>query len=176
MSNSERERLRGQAAVIWGLGGVVALLVYAVMRLAARFVEALEYPFAWPHWLLLVVNTGFMAYAEGYRGFHKSFAPRVVARALTLPQTPSLSRRLLAPLFCMGYFHTTRRRLIGIYGLTAGIVALVISFRYLPQPWRGILDFGVVVGLSGGITSLLYFIWRARAGGGLEASPEIPDC
>ena len=33
--------------------------------------------------------------------------------------------------------------------------------RMLPQPWRGILDAGVVVGLSIGISSILYFVYVA---------------
>ena len=159
--------------MVWGLGGILAFLTYAVYRLAGKFLEALDFSFTGPQWLLLVVNTAFMAYSEGYKGFHKSFAPRVVARALTLRSQAAGLRVLLAPLFCMGYFHTTRRRLLGTYGLTIGIAVLIVLFQYLPQPWRGILDFGVVVGLSLGIASILLFIDRALFRGGLEVSPEI---
>ncbi len=165
--------IRGWVHVVWGLGGILAFLTYAVYRLAGKFLEALDFSFTGPQWLLLVVNTAFMAYSEGYKGFHKSFAPRVVARALTLRSQAAGLRVLLAPLFCMGYFHTTRRRLLGTYGLTIGIAVLIVLFQYLPQPWRGILDFGVVVGLSLGIASILLFIDRALFRGGLEVSPEI---
>lgn len=165
--------LRGWASMAWGLGGILAFLAYAVFRLAGKFLEALDFTFSGPQWLLLVANTAFMAYSEGFKGFHKSFAPRVVARALTLRERPPLLRALLAPLFCMGYFHTTRRRLLGTYGLTVGIAILIVLFQYLPQPWRGILDFGVVVGLSWGTASILLFLGRAFFRGGLEVSPEI---
>ena len=169
----EGGEIRGWANVVWGLGGILAFLVYAVYRLAGKFFEALDFSFTGPQWMLLVVNTAFMAYSEGYKGFHKSFAPRVVARALTLRSPAPRLRVLLAPLFCMGYFHTTRRRLLGTYALTVGIVILIVLFQYLPQPWRGILDFGVVVGLSWGTASILLFIDRALFRGGLEVSPEI---
>jgi len=39
------------------------------------------------------------------------------------------------------------------------IIGFVIIVKSLPQPWRGILDAGVVVGLTMGCFSILYFIY-----------------
>jgi hypothetical protein len=103
-----------------------------------------------------------MAYAEGYKGFHLAFAPRVVARASYLAQYPRIHHLLLAPLFCMCFFHTTRKRQLISIGLSCMILCFVLIARQLPQPWRGIVDAGVVVGLALGIISILYFVVSAR--------------
>ncbi len=55
----------------------------------------------------------------------------------------------------MHYFDTTTRQLISTYLLTLMIVLLIIVFHQLSQPWRGILDAGVVVGLSWGCLSII---------------------
>jgi hypothetical protein len=65
---------------------------------------------------------------------------------------------LLAPLFCMGYIYATRRRQIVSFALTTMIICFVLIARSMPQPWRGILDAGVVVGLSLGVLSIGYFL------------------
>ena len=39
--------------------------------------------------------------------------------------------------------------------LTIAIVILIIVFHQLDQPWRGLLDAGVVVGLSWGIVTIV---------------------
>jgi len=61
----------------------------------------------------------------------------------------------------MGYFHATKRTKIVAYSLTIGITLLVILVRLIPQPWRGIIDAGVVVGLTWGVLSLIIFILRS---------------
>lgn len=165
----------GKLGAAWGLSGVLAVLVYAVVRLADISLEALESPFDWRHWTVLIVNTAFMAYSEGYRGFQQGYSPRVVARAATLIDTPSWPRVVFAPLFCMGYFHTTRRRLISVYALTVGILTLIVIFQQIPQPWRGILDAGVVLGLSWGTVSILAFAAKAWLGSGFDHSPDLPE-
>lgn len=179
MKNGDARRTKaagwaGGLAAAWGLGGVLAILVYAVIRLAGRFLDAFAEPFSEIQWAVLVVNTVFMAYSEGYRGFQQSFAPRVVARAWTLVEQPTPLRAGLAPLFCMGFFHATRRRLIATYVLFFGVLVLILLIRLLPQPWRGILDFGVVVGLSWGILSILAFALKALRGRSFDVSPALP--
>lgn len=114
------------------------------------------------HWLSLVVVVLYMAYAEGYKGFHLAFAPRVVARASYLGENPNPVHLLFAPLFCMCFFHTTRKRQLISIGLTGMILCFVAIARQLPSPWREILDAGVVVGLGLGITSILYFTFSFR--------------
>ncbi len=110
------------------------------------------------HWLTLAFSVIYMAYAEGYKGFHLGFAPRVVVRARYLANNPRPLHLLLAPLFCMGYIHATRRRQIVSFVLTTMIICFVLIARSMPQPWRGILDAGVVVGLSIGVLSIGYFL------------------
>jgi hypothetical protein len=95
-------------------------------------------------------------------------------RALYLRQHPKPLHLILAPLFCMAYFHATRRRQTVSISLTAGIIVLVLAVHRLPQPWRGIVDAGVVIGLAWGVVSLLWFAARAFAGRACDCSPEVP--
>jgi hypothetical protein len=54
-------------------------------------------------------------------------------------------------------------------------MGFVVVARQLPQPWRGILDAGVVTGLSLGIMSILYFLLNSlRTPGFITVSPEVP--
>ena len=170
----KRKVLAGRLGALWGTVGVIALLSYSVWRLGQVSIDALEYPWNWHHWTLLIANTLFMAYSEGYRGFQKAFSPRVAARARYISLYPTISRVLLAPLFCMGYFHATRHRLITSYLLTITIVIFIISFQYLTQPWRGVLDVGVLIGLIWGIVSLFFSSLAATLSEKFDASPEVP--
>tara|TARA_B100000676_G_scaffold160673_1_gene158167 strand:- start:15147 stop:15662 length:516 start_codon:yes stop_codon:yes gene_type:complete len=163
----------GTFGAVWGLTGIILLLTYAMLRLGATAMDALAEPLTGWQWAVLIINMVFMAHTEGYKGFQKNFSPRVVARAKHVLDHPSMTNVVLAPLFCMGYFNATRRRLIVTYGLTAGIVALVIAFRFLPQPWRGVLDAGVVVGLTWGVISIMAFAGRAMSGRDGDISPEL---
>jgi hypothetical protein len=164
-------------AYYWGLLGVIGLIAAAVLRLTPRMWELTGHALGPLHWLVLLVFTPYMAYAEGYKGFHLNFAPRVVARALYLREMPpvSMARQLLltllAPLFCMSFFHATRRRLLISWLLTSAIVALVIVVSRTPQPWRGIVDTGVVTGLALGLLSLLWH-WQRWAIRGVR--PAVP--
>ena len=159
----------------WGVGGVVLLLSTAVVRLAPYALELTTASLTLMHWLMLVLFTLFMAYTEGYRGFYLHFSPRVVRRATYLGNHAPPHHLLLAPLLCMGFFHATRSRMIVAWALTAMIVVFVLIIRALPQPWRGIVDTGVVVGLTMGIVSILYFFWQAlRDIDNVPVSPEFP--
>jgi hypothetical protein len=164
-------------AYFWGLLGVIGLITSAVLRLSPRIWELADFSLGPLHWLVLVVFTPYMAYAEGYKGFHLNFAPRVVARALYLREmssgTPLLRGLLLvlAPLFCMSFFHATRRRMLISWTLTVAIVALVFAVSHTPQPWRGIVDAGVVTGLALGVLSLLWH-WQRLAWSGVR--PAVP--
>lgn len=162
-------------AYIWGVGGVLVLLGFAVYRLAPQAFSLLDIPLSLFHWAALIFSVVYMAYAEGYKGFHLAFAPRVVARAGYLYQNPRVDHILLAPLFCMGYIHATRKRQLVSIGLTLLIVGFVFVARQLPQPWRGILDAGVVVGLTLGMSSIVYFlINRHRKSAESFALIEVP--
>lgn len=142
----------------WGIGGVVLLLAFAVFRLTPMAVELRSFELTQLQCWLLAFSVLYMAYAEGYKGFHRAFAPRVVARATYLSANPQPLHILLAPVFCMGYIHATRRRQLTSIGLTSMIIFFVLIVRLLPQPWRGIVDAGVVSGLVLGILSIFYFL------------------
>ena len=160
----------------WGVAGVAAIVLYAVVRLAPFVVEALETGLNALQWCLLVANVVFMAWSEGYRGFQLKFSPRVVARALYLVRNEVYwSRRLLAPLFCIGYFDASRRLMIFSWAGTLGIIVLVLLVHRLDQPWRGIVDAGVVVGLGWGVTSLFYACVATFRAGDYLISPEVPE-
>lgn len=169
-------RILGYLGAVWGLAGIAALLGYSVWRLGRVAADAWSYEFHLYHWLVLAVHVAFMAWSEGYRGFQQSFSPRIVARAKYLIVHPRLAHVLLAPLFCMGYFYTTRRRLISVYALTVFIILLIIAVRWLaPQPWRGIVDAGVVVGLLWGLISMFAFTLRALTDDNYPYAPEVPE-
>jgi len=164
----------GIFAALWGFIGVFLLLSSAIVRLAPM---ALEIPFAQIgafHWIVLVLWIGVMAYSEGYKGFQKNFSPRVAARIRYLRHNPTWPRLILAPIFCMGFFYTTRKRKIVAFSLTAGIILLIILVHYIPQPWRGIIDAGVVVGLTWGLSSMTLYTIQAMIRDHFHHSPETP--
>lgn len=167
-------KLLGRFGAAWGISGVCLLILFAVYRLSGMAMNAFVVDLQWYHWLVLISNSVFMAYSEGYKGFQLAFAPRVAARARYLLNHPRLLHVLLAPLFCMGYFHTTRKRLVVAYGLLLGILILILIYQQLSQPWRGILDVGVVIGLSWGLVSLVWFSFQAMAAESFQYSPEMP--
>ena len=60
------------------------------------------------------------------------------------------------------------------YSLTIFIVVLIVLVHKLDQPWRGVLDAGVVVGLSWGIISFFYYVLRAFTSNKFSVDPELP--
>lgn len=170
-------RLRGAALAValWGVLGVVVLLSQALYRLTPLAIEPLEQHAlnAWQQglywgWVLL------SAYAEGYRGFQKGFVPRVVARAVYLGHHRRALHVAVAPLFCMALLHAQRRQRIVSWSLLLGIIALVVLVRQLDQPWRGIVDGGVVVGLAWGLLCLLVQFGAALVRGAAPGDPKLP--
>lgn len=165
----------GTIGAIWGFAGAFTLIAYAVWRLTPMAADAWDYQLTMLQWLALVANILFMAYSEGYKGFQLAFSPRVAARSLYLRSNPTTLRVLLAPLFVIGYFDATRKRLIVSYLLTLMIIIMVIVTRMIDQPWRGIIDAGVVIGLIWGLASMLYFIVQAFANNNFSYPPETSE-
>jgi hypothetical protein len=164
----------GAIAACWGFLGIFALFGYAIVRLSQIGIDAWDMPFTWYNWLGLVVWILFMAYNEGYKGFQKGFSPRVAARTAYLYKHPSLLRLVLAPLFCMGFFHISRKRQILTFSLTLMIFGLVQLVSLLEQPWRGIVDLGVVIGLAWGLVTLSLFSVQALTQDDYPHSPDVP--
>lgn len=166
--------MMGKFGAFWGLAGVFLLIGSAVYRLTPLAIEAFSYDWSWYHWSGFALIIFFMAYAEGYRAFQQGFSPRVAARARYLRAHPGVLHVILAPLFCMAYFHAPRRRQITSISVTAGIIILVVLVRLLQQPWRGIIDGGVVVGLAWGLVSLFIFGLQALTKERFDYAPEVP--
>jgi uncharacterized membrane protein YedE/YeeE len=164
----------GRAGAFWGLAGVILLIGSAVYRLTPLAIEAFSYDWLWYHWSGFALIIFFMAYVEGYLAFQQAFSPRVAARARYLREHPGVLHVMLAPLFCMAYFHAPRRRQITSISVTAGIIILVVLVRLLQQPWRGIIDGGVVVGLAWGLVSLVIFGYQALTAESFPYQPEVP--
>jgi hypothetical protein len=168
--------LGGLLIACWGVLGFLALLGSAVWRLTPVALEPLQANMlAWWQGGLYLAWVVFMVYSEGYRGFHRQVAPRVTARALYLARRPRPLFAVLAPMFCMGLIHATRRRLITSWIVLTAIASLVIAVRQLPQPWRGMVDGGVVLGLAMGAASIVLLFARGVIFGVSEASPEVPE-
>ena len=64
--------------------------------------------------------------------------------------------------------------MISVYVLTVFIIVLIIAVRWLDQPWRGIVDAGVVVGLSWGLIATGAFTLRALTDPSYPYGPEVP--
>ncbi len=165
----------GVIAACWGFFGIFALFSFAIYRLSLISIDTFSYSLDTLHWLALVVWILFMAYNEGYKGFQKGFSPRVAARTAYLYRNPSLLRTLLAPFFCMGYFGIVRKRQILTFALTIMIIGLVQAVSLLDQPWRGIVDLGVVIGLIWGLISLSLFSIQALTRDDYPHSAEVPE-
>lgn len=165
----------GGLAYAWGILGVLALLSQALWRLYPLAWQAIDDGLTGLQWALLVGWVVMMAHAEGYRGFHRKFSPRVVARAMWLRDNPRPLFVAFAPLFCMNLFHASKRGRWTSRLVVLGIIGLIVAVRSLSQPWRGIVDAGVVVGLTIGVGSILYYLARALSGTPPPIEPDIPE-
>lgn len=174
INDNRKKQYWGLFGAFWGFTGAFMLISFAVWRLTPVALDIFEYSLSAWQWTLLAANVLFMAYSEGYRGFQLAFAPRVAARSLYLSRHPTPARLLFAPFFVIGYFDATRRRIIATYSLTTVIIALVFLVHQLQQPWRGIIDAGVVTGLVWGLLCMLYFFIRAARAKQYGCSPELP--
>lgn len=159
---------------VWAVLGVVLFLLQAVGRLVGYTLEALPTLTAL-QWGIVGVWVPFMIWSEGHRGFYKRFSPVAVKRALWLARNPAPVRVIFAPFFAMGFFSATRRRLITSWGLTAAIAVIVVVVKQVPQPWRGIVDSGVVVGLLYGTATVVIWAVRGLRGEDIPLDAALPD-
>lgn len=158
----------------WGVAGVIALLLHAVLRLTPRAIEAVTSGLDATQWVVLAGWVVFMAHSEGYRGFHARVAPRLVARAWYLADHPRPLRVALAPAYCLSLFGASPRGVVVARVMIVAIALLVVLVSWLEQPWRGIVDAGVVVGLAIGLASVGYFSVLAVLGRPLPVGPDLP--
>jgi hypothetical protein len=160
----------------WGAFGVVLLLGQAIFRLGGLALEA--------HRMTLTpveigVSTAWVfmnAYLEGYRAFQLRFSPRVVARALHLARNPRPLFVVFAPFYCMAFFHATRRARTIAWATMVMVMGFIVLLRRVPQPWRGIVDGGVVVALIWGALAIVLLFFRAvLLGKEPTQSPQLPN-
>jgi hypothetical protein len=164
----------GRLGAAWGVLGLTALLSWAVFRVYPFALEATHQPWHWYEMAFFGFWMIFMLYGEGYKGFQKGFSPRVVARAVHLSKNPVWWHVLLAPLYCMGYIHATRKRRIVAISVTSGVIVLIVAVHWLPQPWRGIVDMGVVAGLIYGVLAMWAYAFRVLIGHELSHPTDVP--
>ncbi|MBT8453999.1 MAG: hypothetical protein KJO40_18705 [Deltaproteobacteria bacterium] len=159
----------------WGIAWVSLLLGRAIWRLTPLALEP------WTQDLMTNSQKGIYiawlvanAYLEGYRGFQLRFSPRVVSRAVYLGQHPRPFWIVLALPFCLSLFHSTRRQMTVSWVFVIAIVLLVWWVRSLPQPWRGIVDGGVVLGLMWGLGVIWWLFLRYLLGAQIPPPGDIP--
>lgn len=168
--------LRQVLVASWGVAGVLFLLAQAIYRLGGRAVEAHAMALSWQQLAISACWIALNAYAEGYRAFQRRFSPRVVARALHLARHPTPLGVLLAPAYCMAFFHASRRGKIIAWATTAMVISFIVLLRQVPEPWRGIVDGGVAVALLWGALVILALFLRALISRRVpEVSLELPD-
>jgi len=153
---------------------VCALLLRPIVALTPVALDAITSELTAVHWAFAVGWVVFMAWSEGYRGFHTRFAPRAAARAGWLAQNPTPVRALLAPLVVMALFHVRRSTLIARVILLTCIVGAVVAVRLLPAPWRGLVDLGVIVGLGWGLLSVVGYGIAALRGNPPDFDLSLP--
>lgn len=161
-----------KATLIWGVGGVALILGQAIWRLSPHALEPwlsqrmnLAQQSLYVGWVLL------NGYTEGYRAFQKRFCPRVVERAWQLAQAPSRFQRIFAPLFCMGLLGGETRQRLRTWAFLFLLILLVIAVKQLHQPWRGIVDGGVVIGLLWGVFCLFGLLAQGLRGAVPPSTP-----
>lgn len=162
-------------AAIWGALGVALLVGKSCQSLFMRAEEALLNGLSTYQWVILVLYSLFMLYFEGYKGFQKKFSPRTAARVHYLYMNPRPLHALLAPFFCMGYFHAKRKVRIAAIAISTLILCVIFLMEYCPQPWRGIIDVGVILGLSYGLISFGCFLVKVFTTKDHGISPEVPE-
>ena len=158
----------GLAGAIWGIAGFLLLLGFAVMRLVAPAMDVFSTPMLWYHWLFLALMLLSFLYVKGYLAFQRGLSRRVVERAFSMREDPRAFRVLLAPLYCMGYFGAGSKRQWIMIGVTAAMLAFILIVRLIPEPWRGIMDLGLVLAFAWGFVATVIHSLGAAPGRRVE--------
>lgn len=164
----------GVLGALWGVLGVLASVVMGAVQLSRHAWDGLAAARGAGQIGFLLAVLAFFVYLKGYHGFQRRFAPRVVARALALARRPRALDAILAPLYCMGLFRASRVRVGLTWALFGFVVAMVVLLGRVPQPWRGLVDAGVVIGLLWGAAALAVHGLRALAGRPPGVSADLP--
>ena len=163
----------GRLGALWGLTGVSLILGWAIYRLTLIGLAGWDVAWGPVHWAAFAVWMLIMAVGKGYFALHRGWSPRMAARIRYLDEYPDLLRVALAPLFCLGFFHAPRKRILISLGMVAVMIGLVLSVSGLDQPWRGIIDLGVSAGLTWGLVAMWGFTFLAFTDPDFSRSPEV---
>jgi len=151
---------------LWGIGFDLFILGGACIGLVPRALEALRHPLTWGQKCAYAASVLLIGVIEGYFAFHRSFAPMLAARVYHLmryPHPSALTNAALCavlPAYSFALFYAPLRRVIISWAVVVSVTAIVIIVHHLPQPWRGIIDGGVVAGLGFGTFSTAIFAVR----------------
>jgi len=162
---------------MWGVLGVLAVVGNALRRLLPIALEPFKKgnftPLLWAEYIGFAL---FMAYSEGFKGFQQKFSPLVIRRAYTLGPNSPILHKLLAPIYSMGFFHSSRKRKIVSWSLFLGVGLLIKLVKTLSYPYRSIIDAGVVVGLSwGSLATAVLYIKTLLTGRVPDIDPAFPE-
>ena len=152
-----KHNLLGTVGAVWGIIGWVMILGYAIYRLSKPVLTLDMAHMRWFHWAIMLIFAAGLLYFKGYRLFQRGIAPRIGARARYLREHPRPLWLLLAPLFCMGYFHIIRRKQIVSIVMTTVMIMLIILVKQLPSPWRAVVDVGILSALSWGLLTIVWY-------------------
>lgn len=175
MLTDNKQRIIAMVTMFWVVTGVSILLGGAIVRLTPHAFESFNGGLTVWQWILAGAWLVYMLVTEGYYGFQKRFSPRFAARCWYVVNDGRIVERLLAPIFCMGYFGSIRKRILTIWILTIVIIILIVGVRLLPQPWRGIIDLGVVAGLFYGLITVYLYLIKTVNLGKYISDPELSE-
>jgi hypothetical protein len=82
---------------------------------------------------------------------------------------------LLAPAFCLGLIYAKQRRLIQAWAIVFIILIVVAIMKHVPQPWKGIIDGGVVLGLVWGLGVIWWLFIRALVKNQYPPPQDLPQ-
>lgn len=157
--------------MLWGAGAVVLSLLDAIYRLSKFVREGMHLGLLTPAMLLATLLwTVVIVYYEGVRGFRDALAPRMAARLWLLAQRNNRGdwlTKLLAPAHALSLFDSSTKRKRISWALLLFVIAMILVVRKLPQPYRAVIDVGVVLALAYGAWCIVKeCIAAVRNGGG----------
>lgn len=147
----------GIAAGAWGILGFTVLVARALLGMSPEIENMLATPLnAWQQIGLVVIVLVF-GLVKGYFIFRQRFCRSYASRIGELSLQPvKLLYAVLAPLYCLNLIGAERRQLVRGYAIIAGIILMIVSVKFVPAPWRGMILTGVAVALTWAALEIAY--------------------
>jgi len=142
-------------ARVWGLGFWVWMLAKSCIALSYRARTVVDFHLNNEELILLTITVLLFLRI----GIHKmtAWSCVLVLRAEVVTKEKDSIHLWFSPLYIGGFYAATRSRLIKAYGLVVFIAIIGFAVAHLPDPWREIVDVGVVINLFIGTVSLIVF-------------------